>query len=204
VFKSGGVIDVYKKINGDFDVKLTERVRSEMKAKHAFTLLIANPTNSKSVATASRQEKSEAKAKALDDAAEATRSLADTTATRNSDAKYLADRQATWTQEGGASESRQDRRAEEIEANTKAQEILENTKAQGAARRRGGLNSEIDELEESIAQLSKEIIGLNQAVADSDKDVRAARRRSHEQGQAGGERAPPSRPSPLLPCRVPR
>jgi len=54
-----------------------------VKVKHAFTGLIAV------LASASRQENSEAKAKALADAAEEKSFRADTTATRDSDAKYL-------------------------------------------------------------------------------------------------------------------
>merc|ERR1719456_1142002 len=94
---------------------------------------MADLTNSKNVATASRQEKSEAKAKALEDAAEAKSSLADTTATRDADAKYLADLEATCAQKTTDFESRQQLRAEEIEAITKAKEILAGGAVSGAA-----------------------------------------------------------------------
>merc|ERR1719183_305678 len=124
-FQSSGIIDLFKKINGDFDEKLADLQKQEMKDKHAFTLLMADLTNSKNVATASRQEKAEARAKALENAATAKGQLADTTATRDSDAKYLADLEATCSQKASDFESRQQLRAEEIEAVTKAKEILE-------------------------------------------------------------------------------
>merc|ERR1719456_418001 len=94
---------------------------------------MADLTNSKNVATASRQEKSEAKAKALEDAAEAKSSLADTTATRDSDAKYLADLEATCTQKATDFEARQQLRAEEIAAVTEAKDILAGGAVSGAA-----------------------------------------------------------------------
>merc|ERR1719487_2644775 len=123
-FQSSGIIDLFKKINGDFDEKLAELQKTEMKDKHAFTLLMSDLTNSKNVATASRQEKAEAKAKALEDAAEAKSSLADTTAARDADAKYLADLEATCTQKTTDFESRRQLRAEELEALNKAKDVL--------------------------------------------------------------------------------
>merc|ERR1719183_1474508 len=102
-----------------------------MKDKNAYTLLMSDLENSKNVATGAHQEKS--KAKALEDAAEAKSSLADTTATRDSDAKYLADLEATCAQKTTDFENRQVLRAEEIEAVTKAKEILEGGAVSGAA-----------------------------------------------------------------------
>jgi len=132
-FQSAGIIDLFKKINGDFDEKLVDLQKAEVKAKNYYTLLMADLTNSKNVATASRQEKSEAKAKALEDAAEAKSSLADTTAARDADAKYLADLEATCTQKTTDFESRQQLRTEEIAAITQAKEILAGGAVSGAA-----------------------------------------------------------------------
>merc|ERR1719146_535538 len=86
---SSGILDLFKKMNGKFDEQLMETQKKEMKDKHAFEMLMTDFTNSKTVATNSRQEKSEAKAKNLEAAAEAKSSLADTTLTRDTDAKYL-------------------------------------------------------------------------------------------------------------------
>jgi len=132
-FQSGGIIDLFKKINGDFDEKLMDLQKEEMKAKNFFTLLMSDLENSKNVATASRQEKSESKAKALESAAEAKSSLSDTTATRDSDGKYLADLEADCAQEARDFEQRQSVRAEELEAIAKAIEIMEGGAVSGAA-----------------------------------------------------------------------
>merc|ERR1719262_1073522 len=75
-FQSSGIVDLFKKINGDFDEKLTALQKQEMQDKHSHTLLMADLTTQKNVATASHQEKSEARSKALEDAAEAKSSLA--------------------------------------------------------------------------------------------------------------------------------
>jgi len=132
-FQSGGIIDLFKKINGDFDEKLAELQKKELQDKNSFDLLMADLTTSKNTATASHQEKSEARSKALEDAAEAKSSLADTTAVRDSDAKYLADLEATCAQKASDFESRQTLRAGEIQALESACEILEGNAVSGAA-----------------------------------------------------------------------
>merc|ERR1719305_2248200 len=100
---------------------------------HAFEMLMTDLENSKSVATASRQEKSEAKAKNLEAAAEAKSTLADTTLTRDTDAKYLADLEASCAQKATDFASRQTLRAEEIVALEQATEILAGGAVSGAA-----------------------------------------------------------------------
>jgi hypothetical protein len=132
-FQSSGIIDLLKKINGDFDERLSDLQKQEMKDKHAHTLLMADLTTQKNAATASHQEKSEVKAKALEDAAEAKSSLADTTAVRDSDAKYLSDLEATCSQKASDFEARPQLRAGEIEALTQATEVLAGGAVSGAA-----------------------------------------------------------------------
>merc|ERR1719197_816349 len=104
-----------------------------MKDKHNHELLMTDLTNSKTVATASRQEKSEAKAKNLEAAAAAKSDLADTTLTRDTDAKYLADLEAECKQTASDFEARQTLRAEEIVALEQATEILAGGAVSGAA-----------------------------------------------------------------------
>ena len=62
-----------------------------MMDNHYFKLLMTDLTNSKTVATQSRQEKSKAKAKNLEDVAQAKSDLADSTLTRDTDAKCVYD-----------------------------------------------------------------------------------------------------------------
>merc|ERR1719421_599408 len=130
---SSGILDLFKKMNGKFDEQLMECQKKEMRDKHAFEQLMADLTNSKTVATQSRQEKSEAKAKNLEDAAAAKSDLADTTLTRDTDAKYLADLEAECSQKATDFESRQTLRSEEIAALEQATEILAGGAVSGAA-----------------------------------------------------------------------
>merc|ERR1711988_895407 len=80
-----------------------------------------------------RTEKSEAKAKALQAAADAKGDLQDTTSTRDDDSKYLADLTATCEQKSSDFASRQQLRAEEIAAVEKAIEILSSGAVSGAS-----------------------------------------------------------------------
>merc|ERR1719420_2522813 len=83
--------------------------------------------------TNARSEKTEAKAKALQDSADAKSDLQDTTQTRDDDAKYLADLTATCEAKSSAFADRQKLRAEEIEAVEKAIEILSSDDVLGAS-----------------------------------------------------------------------
>jgi hypothetical protein len=78
-------------------------------------------------------EKTEAKAKALENSAASKGDLDDTTATRDDDTKYLADVTATCEQKSAAFEERQALRAGEIEAVEKAIEILSSGAVSGAS-----------------------------------------------------------------------
>merc|ERR1719420_965802 len=113
---SSGILDLFKKMNGKFDEQLMETQKKEMKDKHAFEMLMTDLTNSKTVATNSRQEKSEAKAKNLEAAAAA-----------------KSDLEAGCAQKASDFESRQTLRAEEIVALEQATEILAGGAVSGAA-----------------------------------------------------------------------
>merc|ERR1719453_2611366 len=80
-----------------------------------------------------RDETAKAKATALQNKANAEGDLADTTGTRDADTKYLTDLVATCEEKGGAFQSRQKLRAEEIEAVEKAIEIMSDGAVSGAA-----------------------------------------------------------------------
>merc|ERR1719506_2628947 len=84
-------------------------------------------------ATQQREEKTEVKAKKLQAAADAKGDLEDTTTTRDSDMKYLADLTATCEQKASDFEARQTLRGEEIEAIEKAIEILSSEQVTGNA-----------------------------------------------------------------------
>merc|ERR1719261_1220085 len=84
-------------------------------------------------ATDDRDESAKAKATALQNKANAEGDLSDTTDTRDADTKYLTDLVATCEEKGGAFESRQQLRAEEIEAVEKAIEIISSGAVSGAS-----------------------------------------------------------------------
>merc|ERR1719456_831919 len=78
-------------------------------------------------AQTSRDEKAEAKAKALQDGADSKGQLADATGDRDADTQFLMDTQAICTAKSSDFEDRQKLRKEEIEALNKATEILGET-----------------------------------------------------------------------------
>merc|ERR1719316_901794 len=83
--------------------------------------------------TAAGREKTEEKATKSENKAKAEAELADTTATRDDDAKYLKDLVATCAQKASDFESRQQLRTEEIAAIEKAIEIISSSAVAGAA-----------------------------------------------------------------------
>jgi len=132
-FQSQGIIDLFKKLQDKFEGKLADCQKDEMNDKHESQLYLADLEDQKNTATRSREQKSEAKAKALQDEADARGSHADTTAARDADAKFLADLEATCAEKASAFEDRQQLRAEELEAVEKAKEILASGAVSGAA-----------------------------------------------------------------------
>merc|ERR1719271_959767 len=101
-------------------------------------------------ATQSVTEKSEAKAKALQNAADAKGDLQDTTSTRDDDSKYLADLTATCEQKSAAFAERQQLRADEIAAVEKAIEILSSGSVTGMSEKH---LPQLVQLKTSLAQL---------------------------------------------------
>merc|ERR1719253_2563421 len=104
-----------------------------MNARHAFEMLSQDLKAQIDQATQARTEKAEAKAKALQAAADAKGDLQDTTTTRDDDSKYLSDLTATCEQKSAAFAERQQLRADEIAAVEKAIEILSSGAVSGAS-----------------------------------------------------------------------
>merc|ERR1719183_500821 len=96
-------------------------------------MLVQDLTAQIDQATSDRESKSSTKAKKLQMKADAEGDLADTTATKEADEKYLSDLTATCEMKASDFESRQQLRAEEIEAIDKAIEILSGDAVSGNA-----------------------------------------------------------------------
>jgi chromosome segregation ATPase len=131
--QSGGVIEMLQKLEDKFEDERSALEKDETNAKHAFDMLVQDLTAQIEQNTQARTEKSEAKAKKLQAAADAKGELTDTTATRDDDSKYLADLKSTCEQKASDFENRQQMRADEIEAVEKAVEILSSGSVSGAA-----------------------------------------------------------------------
>merc|ERR1719158_616366 len=122
--QSNGIIDMLEKLLGKFDDERTALEEEETTAKHSFEMLSADLTRTLDAAKAQREEKSVAKGKALQGAADSKGALQDATTTREDDSKYAADLTATCEQKSSDFANRQILRAEEIEAVKKAMGIL--------------------------------------------------------------------------------
>merc|ERR1719313_3012708 len=123
-FQSHGVVEMLENLLDKFIDERTTLEKEEMNARHAFEMLMQDLKAQIDQATADRDEKAEAKAKALQAKADAEGDLEDVTTTRDADQKYLDDLVATCEQKASDFESRQQLRAEEIEAIEKAIEII--------------------------------------------------------------------------------
>merc|ERR1719218_315672 len=95
-------------------------------------MMIQDLTDESERATAERARKTRVKAQRQEDLATANGDLADTTATRDADKKYLSDMTAGCQQKSQDYELRQKLRAEELEAIDKAIEILGSQAVSGA------------------------------------------------------------------------
>jgi len=153
--QSNGIIDMLEKLAGKFEDERTTLEEEETTAKHSFEMLSADLTRTLDAAKAQREEKSVAKGKALQGAADAKGALGDTTTTRDDDSKYAADLTATCEQKSSDFANRQILRAEEIEAVKKAMEILSSGAVAGASEKH---LPQLMQLKTSFAQLRSDTI----------------------------------------------
>jgi cell division septum initiation protein DivIVA len=150
-FQSSGIIEMLEKLLDKFIEERTTLEKEEMNSKHAYDMLMQDLNAQIAQAEKDRDEKAEAKAKALEKKAEAEGDLKDTVASRDEDAKYLAELTATCEQKASDFEARQQLRAEEIEAIEKAMEIISSNTVAGNAEKH--INAE------SVAMLQKTSFG---------------------------------------------
>jgi DNA repair exonuclease SbcCD ATPase subunit len=131
--QSGGVIEMLNKLLDKFIEERTTLEKEEMNSKHAYDMLMQDLNAQIDQANTDRDESAEEKATKLQNKADASGDLKDTTGTMEEDKKYLADLTATCEQKASDFESRQQLRAEEIEAVEKAIEIVSSGAVSGNA-----------------------------------------------------------------------
>jgi chromosome segregation ATPase len=130
-FQGQAILDMLTKLEGKFYDERTALEKAEVSNKQAFEVLCQDLKADIEAATSARTEKTEAKAKALQNSADAKSDLQDITQTRDDDAKYLAELTAACEQKSSDFANRQQLRAEEIEAVEKAIEILSSDDVSG-------------------------------------------------------------------------
>merc|ERR1719421_2388011 len=123
-FQSKAIVDMLSKLAGKFDDERTSLEEEETNAVHSFEMLKADLANQLDAANEARTQNAQAKAKALQGAAESKGSLQDAVTTRDDDEKYTADLTATCEQKSIDFAARQKLRSEEIAAIGKATEVL--------------------------------------------------------------------------------
>merc|ERR1719359_1312542 len=159
-FQAQGIVDMLTKLGGKFEDERTELEKEETNARHAFEMLSQDLKAQIDQATQARTEKAEAKAKALQAAADAKGDLQDTTTPRDDDSKYLSDLTATCEQKSSAFAERQQLRADEISAVEKAIEILSSGAVSGASEKH--LPQLVQIKSNALAQLRAEAQNPNQ------------------------------------------
>lgn len=121
---SGGITEMLEKLREKFSDERREAETSEVAHVHAFQLLKQELETSIKTAGSSKDEKVQAKAKALETVATKKADLADTTATKADDQKYLADVSATCTQKAADFVKRQQLRDSESSTISQAIDAL--------------------------------------------------------------------------------
>lgn len=124
-FQSAGVIDMLEKLLDKFEDERTVLEKEEMNAQAAHDLLKQDLEAQIKLATEARNAKESEKAQKHQSAAQAKGDLDDTSATKESNAKYLADLTAQCQTKNEEFTTRQNLRSQEIEALAQAVALLE-------------------------------------------------------------------------------
>merc|ERR1719284_2282261 len=117
------------------EVKAAKLEKEERDSLQAYQILVQDLDAEIAESTAQRNKKTEVKAAKLEAKAQAEADVAETTAARDADQKYLDDLNATCAKKTTDFEARQKLRAEEIVAIEKAIEIISDTAVSNSADR---------------------------------------------------------------------
>jgi hypothetical protein len=122
--QSGGVIEMLEKLKDEFSTKKTDLEKEELGAQQAFEQIFQQLADNIENAEFEINKKTKHRAETQENKAQMEGDLAQTTADRDEDQKYLDDTTALCTQKTADFESRQKLRAGELEAISKAIEII--------------------------------------------------------------------------------
>merc|ERR1719353_2845335 len=131
-FQSGGVVDMLEKLQDEFSSKKTDLEKEELAAQQGFEQIMQQLADEIENAEFEISKKTKHRAQTQQDKAEFEGDLAQTTADRNEDQKYLDDTVALCTQKTSDFEARQKLRGEEIDAISKAIEIISSQAVAGS------------------------------------------------------------------------
>jgi hypothetical protein len=115
---------MFDEMKEKFEGKVADSEKHETEDTHDYMMLRQDLNHQKETAELARDQKAEAKAKALQDAADSRGSLSDTTTTRDADTTYVLEVEATCRTKATDFGHRQQLRQDELAALTKAIEIL--------------------------------------------------------------------------------
>jgi len=170
-FQSGGVVDMLEKLKDEFSGKKTELEKEELGAQQGFEQIMQQLADNIENAEFEISKKTKHRAQTQESKAEAEGDLAQTTADRAEDQKYLDDTTALCTQKTSDFESRQQLRADEITAISKAIEIIGSQDVAGSGdkhlpalmqiQKKGGALAQLRSTQESPA-LQKMVSFLNE------------------------------------------
>jgi len=131
-FQSGGVVEMLEKLQDEFSSKKTDLEKEELSAQQSFEQIIQQLSDNIENAEFEINKKTKHRAQTQENKAQMEGDLAQTTADRDEDQKYLDDTRALCKQKTADFENRQQLRAEEIEAISKAIDIIGSQAVKGS------------------------------------------------------------------------
>merc|ERR1719160_2345978 len=132
-FQSGGVVDMLEKLKKQFREQKTKLEEDEMNAQYAYEGIMQDLTDNIENAEAEIARRTKVKAETEQEKADDEKDLAQTTADRDEDQKYLDDLTALCTQKRSDFAKRQELRQGELDAIAKAIEIIGSAAVSGSA-----------------------------------------------------------------------
>jgi hypothetical protein len=131
-FQSSGIVDMLEKLKDKFEDERNKCEKEEMEKKHAYQMMMQDLQDEIERASAEKGRKVKSKATRQEDAAGFKGDLADTTADKTADEKYLSDMVSGCSMKSEDFEARQKLRQEELVALEKATEILKSGDVSGS------------------------------------------------------------------------